>query len=141
MGARQITNQRGQQPNAAEAFFYRKLLLEKRRGVTRALAAKAGTFARFDRIADEDQAQYSHEEFVSLRLNRMDYEQLRQVEEALDRLESGDFGICQACGEPIPAKRLQAVPWAKYCVPCQQRLADTPYREPIRLVLEEEAPC
>lgn len=141
MGVRQITNQRGEQPNAAEAFLYRKVLLEKRQGVTRALAAKAGTFARLDRIGDEDQAQYSHEEFVSLRLNRMDYEQLRQVEEALDRLESGDFGICQACGEPIPAKRLQAVPWAKYCVPCQQRLADTPYREPIRLVLEEEAPC
>jgi DnaK suppressor protein len=46
--------------------------------------------------------------------------QLRMIEEALDRIEAGDYGICLGCEEQIPAKRLQAVPWAKFCVQCQQ---------------------
>ena len=60
--------------------------------------------------------------FVSLRLNSLDYGQLRMVEEALDRVQSGDFGMCLACEQPIPSKRLQALPWARYCVPCQEAI-------------------
>jgi len=41
---------------------------------------------------------------------------------ALDRIEAGDYGMCVGCEEAIPAKRLQALPWAKYCVNCQQNL-------------------
>ena len=43
-------------------------------------------------------------------------EQLRQVEAALERLDSGDFGTCEVDGEPIPADRLEAVPWTTLCV-------------------------
>jgi DnaK suppressor protein len=72
------------------------------------------------RVNEEDQAQLTHDEFVSLHLNSMDYTQLRLVDEALDRLTSGDYGICLACEEPIPAKRLRALPWARFCVHCQE---------------------
>jgi len=48
---------------------------------------------------------------VSLRLNSLDYVQLRLVEEALDRIHTGDYGVCLACEKPIPPKRLQALPW------------------------------
>src|ERR1035438_6500989 len=64
-------------------------------------------------------------EFVSLRLNSLGYGQLRLVEEALDRVQSGDFGVCLACEQPIPSKRLQALPWARYCVPCQEAIGMT----------------
>lgn len=138
MGISRVIGHNWGQPGNAVIPVYRSILLEKRRGFARALAAKADAFARLERIGDEDQAQYSHEEYVSLRLSRMDYEQLRQVEEALDRLDSGEYGLCQSCEDPIPDKRLRAVPWAKYCVRCQERLADAPYRESVRLVLEEE---
>ena len=99
---------------------YRQQLLEKRSAVMAALGMKFDTLARMGRVAEEDQAQITHDEFVSLHLNSMDYAQLRLVDEALDRLESGDYGICLGCEEPIPAKRLQALPWARYCVPCQE---------------------
>ena len=42
------------------------------------------------------------------------------VEEALDRLQSGDFGVCLSCEEAIAPKRLSAIPWARYCVTCQE---------------------
>ena len=99
---------------------YRKMLLEKRQQVTAGLGSKFDTIAKMGRVAEEDQAQLSHDEFISLRLNSLDYVQLRLIEAALDRIEAGDFGICLGCEEPIPAKRLQAVPWAKFCVECQQ---------------------
>ena len=113
---------------------YRKVLLEKRKNVMAGLGIKFDTLAKMGRVAEEDQAQISHDEFISLRLNSLDYVQLRMIEEALDRIEAGDYGICHSCEEPIPAKRLEALPWAKYCVTCQESLGsmqdDSPSTKP-----------
>jgi DnaK suppressor protein len=99
---------------------YRRMLLEKREEVLAGLGIKFDTLAKMGRVAEEDQAQISHDEFVSLHLNSLDYTQLRLVEEALDRLNSGDYGTCLSCEEPIAPKRLRALPWARYCVKCQE---------------------
>ena len=98
------------------------MLLDKREQVMAGLGIKFDTIAKMGRVAEEDQAQMSHDEFVSLHLNSLDYVQLRLIEEALDRIHSGDYGICLACEEPIPAKRLHALPWARYCVSCQDEV-------------------
>lgn len=99
---------------------YRELLLAKRSTVLSSLGVKFDTLARMGRVAEDDQAQITHDEFVSLHKNSIDYTQLRLVDEALDRLDSGDYGTCLACEEPIPAKRLRAVSWARYCLRCQE---------------------
>jgi len=54
---------------------------------------------------------------------------LRQVADALDRITTGDYGICLECEEPISAKRLTALPWAALCLSCQEA-ADREPREP-----------
>ncbi len=108
---------------------YREMLLEKRAQVLSGLGIKFDTLARMGRVAEEDQAQFSNEESVSLHLNILDYTQLRLIEEALDRLDSGDYGICLSCEEPIPPKRLRAVSWARYCVRCQETLGAGAERE------------
>ena len=110
---------------------YRRMLLERREQVLAGLGVKFDTLARMGRVAEDDQAQISHDEFVSLRLNSLDYTQLRLVEEALDRLQSGDYGVCLSCEERIPDKRLAAVPWARYCVPCQENAGAQVDREPV----------
>jgi DnaK suppressor protein len=46
---------------------------------------------------------------------------LRLTEMALRRMEEGSFGECANCGNAINQKRLEAVPWAQYCVPCQEK--------------------
>jgi DnaK suppressor protein len=99
---------------------YRRMLLDKRENVLSALGVKIDTLAGMGRVAEDDQAQISHDEFIALHLNSLDYGQLRLVEEALARVESGQYGICLACEEPIPDKRLKAIPWARYCVYCQE---------------------
>jgi len=61
-------------------------------------------------IADTDQADLSR-----------DLEELRAVESALDRFESGRYGFCKECGVEIPAERLEASPSAARCTTCQKR--------------------
>ena len=114
-------------PNSNAA--YREMLMEKRAEVLSGLGVKFDTLARMGRVAEDDQAQFLNEESVSLHLNILDYAQLRLIEEALDRLDSGDYGICLSCDQPIPPKRLQAVPWARYCVRCQEAGAEQEWNE------------
>jgi DnaK suppressor protein len=46
---------------------------------------------------------------------------LDEIEEALDRISEGQYGICEDCGDDIPERRLKALPWARLCVPCAER--------------------
>ncbi len=75
------------------------------------------------RVAEDDQAAMEHEEFISIQRNSLNHDTLLLVNQALERLDTGEYGICQACEEPISEKRLKVLPWAKYCVPCQERIA------------------
>jgi RNA polymerase-binding transcription factor DksA len=62
---------------------------------------------------------FEHEKNQSLLEQVMS--ELAEVEQAFQRLESGAYGICQACHEPIPAARLEAMPAARFCVADQAR--------------------
>ena len=48
--------------------------------------------------------------------------ELRQVDEALMRMDAGTYGICAHCGRPIPPERLEVRPFAEYCVACAEKL-------------------
>jgi DnaK suppressor protein len=47
---------------------------------------------------------------------------LKEVQKALNRAADGTLGICLRCEEEIPEKRLKAVPWAAYCIGCQEKI-------------------
>ena len=47
---------------------------------------------------------------------------LKEVQAAMSRTANGTFGVCLYCEEPIPEKRLKVVPWAAYCVTCQEEI-------------------
>ncbi|MFK7966908.1 MAG: TraR/DksA family transcriptional regulator [Burkholderiaceae bacterium] len=51
-----------------------------------------------------------------------DAQELREVEQALERLESGRYGLCERCDKDIPVERLAIQPAAAYCVPCQEAI-------------------
>jgi len=58
---------------------------------------------------------------LALMVNRvnLDWEKIKAIRGALRRIESGDYGTCDACGEPIRCKRLEAIPSALLCASCQ----------------------
>jgi DnaK suppressor protein len=102
----------------------RQILLRQQASALAWLGAQTHHLAQAEHICEEDQAQGSHEEAVSLRLNGHEYKQLCHIQEALDSMQLGEYGVCLSCGEVIPAKRLNAVPWAKNCVRCQKKVGD-----------------
>src|SRR6202162_2002431 len=51
-----------------------------------------------------------------------EFNQLQNARAALRRIQEGSFGICQECDQDIHPKRLAAVPWATFCIRCQERI-------------------
>jgi len=100
---------------------YQAMLLEKRRALLAGLAVKLKFHEDLDGGAEEDQAKVIQDQDIALRLTDLDYLQFRLIEEALERTQTGEYGICCGCQKPIALKRLAALPWAKYCIACQER--------------------
>jgi RNA polymerase-binding transcription factor len=98
--------------------------------VRRVLEAKRNELLNAVSDRDEIRIENAAEEFDRLQqqLNRevairnLDRESrlLKDVQAALGRLEEGTFGVCLHCEDEIPEKRLKALPWAAYCVACQE---------------------
>jgi RNA polymerase-binding transcription factor len=70
-------------------------------------------------VADKAASSYTKEFLFSLSNNERDVLQL--VEEALVRVGSENFGVCVVCEDEMDRKRLEAVPWAKRCLSCQEK--------------------
>jgi DnaK suppressor protein len=69
-------------------------------------------------IADKAVSSYTREFLYSL--TDSERTALRQIDEAIARIDDGTYGSCMNCGVPMSEKRLTAVPWTPYCVDCQE---------------------
>ena len=103
---------------------FRKKLEERQQALRKAVSRTEED----GRIADQDSAQdiadraassYTKEFLFSVSNN--DRQLLQMVESALQRIREGSFGECVNCGNEINAKRLEAVPWTRYCIACQEK--------------------
>lgn len=70
-------------------------------------------------LVDRANSAYNREFMLSL--SSSERQILFEIEEALSRLDTGSYGVCEPCGDKIPARRLQAIPWARYCIECQEQ--------------------
>ncbi|CAN5587731.1 hypothetical protein BH20ACI4_BH20ACI4_25270 [soil metagenome] len=67
-----------------------------------------------------DLAVRNYSKNVQLAVSENDSRQLELIDEALERLEEEEYGVCQNCETEINSKRLAAIPWARYCLSCQE---------------------
>ncbi len=104
---------------------FKKLLLKQREeivGEVKQMVESSKEMGQ-DGIQDiGDEAANIYNKQVLLSLNENERTRLQEVDEALDRIENGTYGICEECGGPISLKRLEVRPVAKYCVPCLTKL-------------------
>jgi DnaK suppressor protein len=78
-----------------------------------------------ERSADPmDETLLAAERESSARILTRDSRLLHELEAALARLRDGSYGVCLRCEEEIQPKRLKALPWASYCVSCQEKTED-----------------
>ncbi len=68
-----------------------------------------------------DEVQHASERELAIRNLDRESNLLRNVRSALRRIEDGTFGVCLHCEEDISPKRLAAVPWAAFCIQCQEQ--------------------
>lgn len=74
-----------------------------------------------ENLADAlDQVQQGEERDLAVRLMESAFSRIQSIRLALDRINAGEYGTCLRCEGEISTKRLQAIPWAGYCIRCQE---------------------
>ncbi|MBA3438452.1 MAG: TraR/DksA family transcriptional regulator [Pyrinomonadaceae bacterium] len=101
---------------------YRDKLLSRRESLFKQVTDAEMSSRERDSEATQDPADmaanaYAKELMISMSAN--DRRLLQLIDEALGRVEAGEYGECVNCGEPVLEKRLDAVPWARHCLRCQ----------------------
>ena len=82
-------------------------------------AGQASTDDNADDFADRANNSFNRELMFSL--SDGERQMLIHIDDAFQRLDAGTYGSCDHCGEPIGLPRLKAVPWARFCIGCQER--------------------
>jgi len=101
--------------------YFRNLLLEQRRQATEDLMNDRGAALEGD-DGVEDSGEMSERDLnrsTALTLASRQSQLIREIDEALDRIEDGTYGLCLRCGKPLDEERLKAMPTAKYDAECQ----------------------
>ena len=104
--------------------YYKKRLLTRREELTKTIARtqEEGRAADDDPTVDlADKAANSYTKEFLFGMTNADRSVLNLIDEALKRITKNEFGVCANCQEEMQQKRLEAVPWAKHCIGCQEK--------------------
>lgn len=107
-----------------EKQHYKKKLLERKKEIIDKLSEVYNESKEAEpEIAQDvgDRAESSYTKEFLLSLSDAERKQLSLIDEALKRIEDCEYGTCQMCHRDISKKRLKAIPWAPYCINCQQK--------------------
>lgn len=120
-----------------EQLEHFRQLLETRRVSLRESVARSEEDGRAAQTPDSaqdiaDRAASSYQkEFLFARSNN-DRQFLQMVERALSSIAEGTYGECEQCGNAINERRLEAVPWARHCIACQEKLERGELEQPVQ---------
>lgn len=120
--------------NRTDKYDEIRIDLEQQRA---ALLSEAGVFIGSGLNPDKinfpdvtDQASAEAEKNFSVRLRERERKLLKKIDEAIERIAKGTFGVCDGCGEDVGYNRLQARPVTTYCIECKtQQEEDEKQRE------------
>ena len=106
----------------------RHVLIKRRDALRKALAGDLSLLKELRAQASGDvvdAALDSVQDEISSQLAEVESRELARIEYALDRMRDGQFGACEGCGTNIPMARLNALPYAVYCIECQREMERT----------------
>jgi DnaK suppressor protein len=104
--------------------YYKKKLMTRREELTKTIARteEEGRQADDDPTVDlADKAANSYTKEFLFGMTNTDRTILNMIDEALKRIKSNEYGTCANCQQEVQQKRLEAVPWAKHCINCQEK--------------------
>lgn len=97
----------------------RRMLVEKRHLTLQAMRKIKGHDITTDVGDEADQAGQLVEKELQFELSDNERNQLDQIEGALRKMDKGTYGLCEQCSKPINRMRIKALPFARYCIACQ----------------------
>jgi len=100
---------------------YRSLLLKKRAELL--ASAKGEPEALATSVQSPDAVEFAIktvEQDLTATAAELRSRMLKEIENALERVAEGTYGDCESCGEEISHNRLKAIPWARFCLSCQE---------------------
>lgn len=100
----------------------RQVLVHRRDAIRRVLEGDLTALAELSLASGDlaDAALDSAHEEVTSQMAEVEGRELVQIEEALQRFDDGSYGSCVECDKPVPLARLQALPYARFCIECQR---------------------
>jgi len=100
---------------------YRAMLLKMRQELLAGTRNRPEALSAVQSPDEIEVAVQSVEQDVNVTTASVRSRMLRQIDYALERVAGGTYGECQACGEQISLNRLKAIPWAEYCLDCEEK--------------------
>jgi DnaK suppressor protein len=136
MATKDIQRAGGERMSQARYTELKQILDERRRQMQAEVQGKirdvraAGEVGKLNEVFDAvESSEADIQEDIELALIQMKSETLNKINDALARLEQGDYGNCFECGEEIAEKRLRALPFAVRCKDCEEAREAAEQRE------------
>ena len=104
--------------------FFKKRLLAKQEELMRLVSKSEQDGREADEEATQDIADKAANSYTKEFLFHQSDENrrlLQLVNEALERIKTGSYGVCLGCEQDVQQKRLEAIPWARHCIECQEK--------------------
>lgn len=101
---------------------FKAILEDRRTELTREIGARRERLSITSSSEAMDQVRNIEDRDFAARNVEQLHAELRLVDDALQEIRDGTFGVCADCGRAIPRRRLEAVPWSPYCLACQEHV-------------------
>ncbi len=103
--------------------YFKKLLIERKIQIVENIEIAQNELEDLKNVDINDDGDYASicaDNLIDSAIHQQQIKELKEIEEALMKLEHGEYGICEMCGENIKPLRLKVKPYAKYCIICRE---------------------
>ncbi len=112
--------------------YFKNILMERKERIVKNLAAtnmELEDLKNFEVNDEGDYAALCADNLIDHAIQKKQIQELKEIEEALKKIEEGEYGICEMCSEPIKPLRLKIKPHAKYCIICREIVEKDPIQK------------
>ena len=112
-----------------ELEYFKELLEERKKQIEKNILETNVELEELNNLEINDEGDFASlctDNLIDNALNEKQLEELKEIDEALAKIENGTYGICEMCGEPIRKLRLKVKPYAKYCIACREIIEKEP---------------
>lgn len=107
--------------------LFRQKLVDRKVGITKGYDKTRAYGMSVDAEVSQDPADKAANSYTKeflFSLSNKERSEIQMIDDAIARIDSKKFGACVVCGDDVERKRLEAVPWAKHCLSCQEKIEE-----------------